>query len=75
LPEYAPYDAIVVAAAARHVPQPLVEQLRVGGRLVIPIGPGKLQVLSVIRKTEQGYETEEFDTCVYVPLLGAAGGN
>jgi protein-L-isoaspartate(D-aspartate) O-methyltransferase len=75
LPAFAPYDAIVVAAAARSVPQPLVNQLRVGGRLVLPIGPGKLQVLTVVRKTERGYETEEFDTCVYVPLLGAAGGN
>lgn len=75
LAEFAPYDAIVVAAAARKVPQPLVDQLRVGGRLVVPIGPGKLQVMSVVRRTQGGYEVEEFDTCVYVPLLGEAGGN
>jgi protein-L-isoaspartate(D-aspartate) O-methyltransferase len=75
LPEFAPYDAILVAAAARHVPAPLVDQLRVGGRLVLPVGTGKLQVLTVVRKTEHGTVTEEYDTCVYVPLLGAASGN
>jgi protein-L-isoaspartate(D-aspartate) O-methyltransferase len=75
LREFAPYDAILVAAAARHVPTQLVEQLRVGGRLVIPVGTGKLQVLTVITKTETGTELEEYDTCVYVPLLGAGGGN
>jgi protein-L-isoaspartate(D-aspartate) O-methyltransferase len=75
LPEFAPYDAILVAAAARHVPAPLVDQLRVGGRLVIPVGTGKLQVLTLVTKTEHGTETEEYDSCVYVPLLGAAGGN
>jgi protein-L-isoaspartate(D-aspartate) O-methyltransferase len=75
LPEFAPYDAIVVAAAARHVPKQLVEQLRVGGRLVIPVGTGKLQVLTVVTKTETGTEIEEYDNCVYVPLLGAGGGN
>jgi protein-L-isoaspartate(D-aspartate) O-methyltransferase len=75
LPEFAPYDAILVAAAARSIPAPLVDQLRVGGRLVIPVGPGKLQVLTVVTKTEHGVETAEYDTCVYVPLLGAAGGN
>ncbi|HET6334431.1 MAG TPA: protein-L-isoaspartate(D-aspartate) O-methyltransferase [Polyangiales bacterium] len=75
LPEFAPYDAILVAAAARSIPAPLVDQLRVGGRLVIPVGPGKLQVLTVVTKTDHGIETAEYDTCVYVPLLGAAGGN
>lgn len=75
LPEFAPYDAILVAAAARSIPAPLVDQLRVGGRLVIPVGPGKLQVLTVVTKTDHGLETAEYDTCVYVPLLGAAGGN
>jgi protein-L-isoaspartate(D-aspartate) O-methyltransferase len=75
LPEFAPYDAILVAAAARSIPAPLVDQLRIGGRLVIPVGPGKLQVLTVVTKTEHGIETAEYDTCVYVPLLGAAGGN
>lgn len=75
LPALAPYDAILVAAAARSIPQPLIDQLRVGGRLVIPVGPQQLQTLTVVRKTETGIETEEHDGCVYVPLLGAAGGN
>jgi protein-L-isoaspartate(D-aspartate) O-methyltransferase len=75
LPEFAPYDAILVAAAARSIPAPLVDQLRFGGRLVIPVGPGNLQVLTVVTKTDHGIETAEYDTCVYVPLLGAAAGN
>jgi protein-L-isoaspartate(D-aspartate) O-methyltransferase len=74
LPEHAPYDAILVAAAAPAIPNPLVDQLKLGGRLVIPVGPGKLQVLTVVTRTERGIESEEFDTCVYVPLLGAAAG-
>ncbi|HKU43137.1 MAG TPA: protein-L-isoaspartate(D-aspartate) O-methyltransferase [Polyangiales bacterium] len=72
LPEHAPYDAIVVAAAAGRIPEALVEQLRVGGRLVIPVGPRHLQTLTVVMKTEVGTVRELHDQCVYVPLLGAA---
>jgi protein-L-isoaspartate(D-aspartate) O-methyltransferase len=71
-PDEAPYDAILVAAAAPRVPEPLVEQLRIGGRLVIPVGERQRQLLTVVRRTEHGHETEEHDACVYVPLLGAA---
>lgn len=72
----APYDAIVVAAGAPRVPELLVSQLSIGGRLVIPVGPsGSHQTLNVITRTETGYFTDEYDRCVYVPLRGAAGHN
>jgi protein-L-isoaspartate(D-aspartate) O-methyltransferase len=69
----APYDAIVVAAGAPRVPEALIAQLRPGGRLVIPVGNEALQTLSVITRTERGHVTREYDSCVYVPLRGAAG--
>jgi protein-L-isoaspartate(D-aspartate) O-methyltransferase len=71
LPEHAPYDAILVAAASPNIPAPLTEQLRVGGRLVIPVGPNRVQTLTVVIRNESGIATEEHDHCVYVPLLGA----
>ena len=71
LAEHAPYDAILVAAAAPHIPAQLIAQLRVGGRLVIPVGPKRMQTLTVVTRTEDGVTTEEYDHCVYVPLLGA----
>jgi protein-L-isoaspartate(D-aspartate) O-methyltransferase len=69
----APYDAIVVAAGAPSVPEQLVAQLKLGGRLVIPVGAEALQTLSVITRTAAGSTTQEYDACVYVPLRGAAG--
>src|SRR5437763_16072767 len=53
-PEYAPFDRILVTAAADATPAPLVEQLRPGGRMVIPLGEGDVQQLSVIEKTADG---------------------
>lgn len=69
----APYDAILVAAGAPRIPGMLVEQLKLGGRLVVPVGDEQRQTLSVVTRTELGSTTEEFDRCVYVPLRGAAG--
>jgi len=69
---FAPYDAIVVAAGAPRVPDELIEQLKVGGRLVIPVGD-ETQILSVITRTASGTVTRDYDACVYVPLRGAAG--
>jgi protein-L-isoaspartate(D-aspartate) O-methyltransferase len=63
----------VVAAGAARVPEALISQLRQGGRLVIPVGNEALQTLSVITRTERGHVTQEYDSCVYVPLRGAAG--
>jgi protein-L-isoaspartate(D-aspartate) O-methyltransferase len=70
-PEGAPYDAIVVAAAAPHVPQALVEQLAPDGRLVVPVGSRDSQRLVTITRTPDGLVREESDGCVYVPLVGA----
>ena len=54
-PEFAPFDAILVTAAPETIPQPLIEQLRPGGRMVIPVGPEHaIQSLQVLEKTEQG---------------------
>jgi protein-L-isoaspartate(D-aspartate) O-methyltransferase len=73
-PEEAPYDAILVAAGAPAVPEPLVDQLAAGGRVVIPLGSGSLQTLTVLRRTENGgLSREEHDACVYVPLRGSGG--
>ncbi|MDX1662557.1 MAG: protein-L-isoaspartate(D-aspartate) O-methyltransferase [Candidatus Promineifilaceae bacterium] len=74
-PEHAPYDAIVVAAGGPEVPQPLKEQLAVGGRLVIPVGRvSRLQKLLLVRRTgEESYATEELGAVQFVPLVGAAG--
>nr|GEY24323.1 protein-L-isoaspartate O-methyltransferase 1-like isoform X2 [Tanacetum cinerariifolium] len=67
-PEYAPYDAIHVGAAAPEIPQPLIEQLKPGGRLVIPVG-NIFQELKVIDKNEDGSVTMRTETSVrYVPL-------
>ena len=74
-PEHAPYDAIVVTAGAPEVPKPLQEQLAVGGRLVIPVGPTLyLQMLVRVRRvTEDRYHHEELCAVRFVPLIGTAG--
>jgi protein-L-isoaspartate(D-aspartate) O-methyltransferase len=68
-PDGAPYDAIVVAAAADEVPRALVDQLAEGGRLVIPVGKTRGQALQASRKREGELETEELCRCVFVPLV------
>ena len=70
---YAPYDAILVGAGAPSIPQALIDQLAVGGRLLIPIGTLEEQQLTMVRKTEAGITTEEVARCVFVPLLGKYG--
>jgi protein-L-isoaspartate(D-aspartate) O-methyltransferase len=74
-PEHAPFDGIVVTAAAPHVPPPLVEQLKPGGRLVIPVGPpGGIQRLQVVEKREDGgSDTRHILMVAFVPLTGALG--
>jgi protein-L-isoaspartate(D-aspartate) O-methyltransferase len=73
--EHAPYDAIVVTAGAPHVPQPLLEQLAPGGRLVIPVGTYyDVQMLVRVRRVGgNDYRTEELCAVRFVPLIGAAG--
>ena len=68
-PESAPYDGIVVAAAAEDVPQPLVDQLAEGGRLVIPVGGRWGQSLRVFRKQGGDLHAEDLCRCVFVPLV------
>lgn len=69
LPEAAPYDAIIVAAAAPHTPAALRDQLAVGGRLVIPVGDRAFQDLLVIRRTASGYTEHSAGACRFVPLV------
>lgn len=69
----APYDGIVVTAACPEAPQPLVDQLAEGGRLVIPLGEKYLQTLTVITREKGRIKTEESIGCVFVPLIGKYG--
>lgn len=69
-----PYDAILVAAGGPRVPEPLTKQLKVGGRMVIPIGETQqAQRLVRIVKMDQGLKTEEHGPCQFVPLIGQHG--
>jgi protein-L-isoaspartate(D-aspartate) O-methyltransferase len=69
----APYDAILVTAAAPYVPPPLLEQLAEGGRIVIPVGPAKQQELLRLIKREERTTRESLFACRFVPLLGRFG--
>jgi protein-L-isoaspartate(D-aspartate) O-methyltransferase len=73
LPEHAPFDAIVVAAAAPDIPISLYEQLVVGGRLVVPVGGPDGQRLEVIVRSPEGPAVTRSVPCRFVPLLGAEG--
>lgn len=70
---YAPYDAILVAAGGPEIPQPLLEQLAPGGRMLIPVGDRQMQRLMLVRRTPGGIEAEEVLDCAFVPLLGRFG--
>ena len=73
---HAPYDCILVAAGGPDVPEPLLAQLKVGGRLVIPVGASReSQCLVRVVRTEEGYEREEHGPCAFVPLIGRYGWN
>ena len=72
-PEEAPYSRILVTAGAPAVPAPLLGQLDPGGRLVIPVGEEKQQVLQVIIRGPSGFRTEQYDECVFVKLIGQEG--
>ncbi|QQS34473.1 MAG: protein-L-isoaspartate(D-aspartate) O-methyltransferase [Acidobacteriota bacterium] len=75
-PEYGPYDAIIAAAGGPEIPQPLVEQLAAGGRLVVPVGPSQTeQTLIRIRRTATGKKKEDHGRCAFVPLIGEHGWN
>jgi len=69
LPEAAPFDGIIMTAAARQVPEALIEQLAEGGRLVMPIGDEQVQHLWRFEKTQQGIQQSRLDPVKFVPLL------
>ena len=67
-PEEAPFDAIIVTAAPEQVPQPLLDQLAVGGRLILPVGRG-IQTLDLYRRTVDGYQRKTLTLVRFVPLV------
>jgi protein-L-isoaspartate(D-aspartate) O-methyltransferase len=69
-PEYAPFGAIMVTAAPEGIPRLLVNQLALGGCMVLPIGRGAQQVLVRLTRTEEGYDHEILESVTFVPLLG-----
>jgi protein-L-isoaspartate(D-aspartate) O-methyltransferase len=74
MPEHAPYDVIIVAAAAPRVPPALVQQLAPRGRLVVPVGDSYQQVLQLARKSRDGAVTvTSLEGCRFVPLIGQQG--
>ncbi len=72
-PPRAPYDAIIVTAGAPEVPAPLYQQLKTGGRLVIPVGDDSEQVLQLIERRLDGPEIYDLGGCRFVKLIGDAG--
>ena len=74
LPAHAPYDKIIVTAGAPVVPEALIQQLKVGGILVIPVGDRKRQAMvKITKKTSKEIQREEFEGFAFVPLLGRDG--
>jgi protein-L-isoaspartate(D-aspartate) O-methyltransferase len=71
--EMAPFDAILVTAGSPDIPAPLIEQLKIGGRMVIPVGERYSQRLVKMVKTSEGTITETSIPCVFVPLIGNHG--
>jgi protein-L-isoaspartate(D-aspartate) O-methyltransferase len=73
VPEHAPFDAIAVAAAAPGLPETLYEQLRPGGRMVVPIGSARTQRLDVVVRSPEGPAVVHSVPCRFVPLVGEEG--
>lgn len=71
LPTFAPFDKVIVTAAAPFIPPRLIGQLKTGGRMVIPVGEGNIQrMLRLTRREDGGFNEETFDDFSFVPLLG-----
>jgi protein-L-isoaspartate(D-aspartate) O-methyltransferase len=74
LPEAAPFDAIIVSAAAPRIPQALIDQLAIGGRLVIPVGDADQQVVQLVQRNADGTTSvSTLEGCRFVPLIGEQG--
>lgn len=73
LKEFAPFDAILVAAAAPTLPEPLLEQLNEGGRMIAPIGSEEHQQLLLVTRHGKDYSSEQREYCRFVPLIGRHG--
>jgi protein-L-isoaspartate(D-aspartate) O-methyltransferase len=71
--EFAPFDAILVAAGAPAAPRPLLEQLAESGRMILPVGSLENQELQRIERSHDTFRTTVLDTCRFVPLIGAHG--
>ncbi len=70
-PEERPFNAVILTAAPDHIPEPLLEQLSVGGRLILPVGEHS-QNLVLIRRTEEGYQKTQLLPVRFVPMTGQA---
>lgn len=71
-PEHAPFDAIIITAAPDHVPQPLIDQLAPGGRMILPVGGSGRQELVRLRKSDEGIARERLLPVRFVPMTGEA---
>jgi protein-L-isoaspartate(D-aspartate) O-methyltransferase len=70
---YAPFDAILIAAASPEVPEPLLQQLAPGGRLIIPLGDRQAQVITLVTRHGDEFQVERLSDVRFVPLLGEHG--
>jgi protein-L-isoaspartate(D-aspartate) O-methyltransferase len=73
LPSHAPYDAIIITAASPRTPEPLIEQLALGGRMILPLESEFYEVLTLLHKNAGGISTEKLCECRFVPLIGRHG--
>ena len=71
--EFSPFDGIMITAGSPVIPSHLIEQLKIGGKLVIPVGDRELQRLKVLEKFEDGINENEVCDCTFVPLIGREG--
>ena len=69
MPEFAPFDGIIVTAGAPYIPKPLLAQLKIGGKLVIPVGDEVQTMIRIVRKTQTDFEKKEYGEFRFVPLL------
>ena len=72
-PQFEPFDAIIVTAGGEEIPKSLLEQLAMGGRLVMPLGGRTQQTLVTVTRTPTQYERVDLEPVIFVPLIGGAG--